>query len=180
MIHPWHDIPVGANAPEEINVIIEVPRHSTIKYELDKEFGIMRVSHVLYPPVPYPGNYGFVPQTLDHDGDPLDMMVIMRDPVSPMGLCLVRPIGVVNMQDAGENDDKILCVMLDDPIYATYGSFAELPEYEKQELHWFFEEYQRMMHKEVEVTEIAGPEAAREAIRRSMELYQKEREKGHL
>ena len=172
MLHPWHDIPIGDEAPHRVNTVVEVPRHSTVKYELDQQFGIMRISHVLYPPVPYPGNYGFIPQTLDEDGDPLDMMVIMRDPVSPMTLCRVRPIGVVNMKDEGQNDDKVLCVLLEDPIYAPYESFGALPEYEQHELRWFFEEYQRMMHDEVTVEEIGGVDAACGVVERCMKRYQ--------
>ena len=171
MLHPWHDIPVGDDAPHRINTLIEVPLRSTIKYELDQELGIMRISHVLYPPVPYPGNYGFIPQTLDEDGDPLDMMLIMRDPVSPMTLCQARPIGVVNMTDEDKNDDKVLCVLIDDPIYASYESFEALPEYEQQELQWFFGEYQRLMHDEVKVEGIGGAEDARTVVERCMKLY---------
>lgn len=140
-MHPWHDISVGEDAPKTINVATEVPRHSTVKYELDKTRGIMRISHVLYPPVPYPGTYGFIPQTLDEDGDSLDMMIVMRDKVSSLTLCEVCPIGVVNMTDEGLNDDKIICVLLDDPIYDSFESFEALPDYERQELRWFFEEY---------------------------------------
>ena len=172
MLHPWHDIPIGDQAPDRINTVIEVPRRSTVKYELDKKLGIIRISHVLYPPVPYPGNYGFIPQTLDEDDDPLDMMLIMRDPVSPMTLCQARPIGVVNMTDEDENDDKVLCVLIDDPIYDSYESFEALPEYERQELQWFFEEYQRLMHDEVKVKQIGDADAARTVVERCMKLYQ--------
>ncbi|MDQ4147060.1 MAG: inorganic diphosphatase [Pseudomonadota bacterium] len=167
----WHDIPIGDKAPDEFNVIIEVPRYSTIKYTLDQELGLLRVSHGIYPPVPYPGNYGFIPQTLDDDGDPLGMMLVMRAPVSPLTLCRVRPIGVVNMSDEEQSDDKVLCVMLDDPVYAPYERFDALPQYEQEELRWFFKEYQRMMHAEVEVKEIEGVEYARKVIKRCMEKY---------
>jgi inorganic pyrophosphatase len=99
-----------------------------MKYKLDKELGILRVSHMLYPPVPYPGNYGFIPQTLDDDGDPLDMMIVMRgNPVSPLSLCQVCPISLVKMSDEEQNDDKVLCMMRDDPIYGRYGRFEALP-----------------------------------------------------
>lgn len=170
-MHPWHDISVGDDAPKTINVVTEVPRHSTVKYELDKTHGIMSISHVLYPPVPYPGNYGFIPQTLDEDGDSLDMMIVMRDKVSPLTLCEVRPIGVVNMTDEGLNDDKIICVLLDDPIYDSFESFEALPDYERQELRWFFEEYQKAAHDEVEVKDIEGVDAARDVIEDCIKLY---------
>lgn len=178
-MNPWHDVPVGEKAPDEINVIIEVPRSSTVKYELDLELGIIRVSHVLYPPVPYPGNYGFVPQTLDEDGDPLDMMVIMRERVSPLTLCRVRPIGVVRMTDNGENDHKILCVLLSDPVYESYNNFDDLPKYEQQELDWFFQEYQNFTHDEVSVQDIGNAASARETIENCMQLYREKVQKAN-
>jgi inorganic pyrophosphatase len=171
MVHPWHNIPLGDNAPEQVNAVIEVPLGSTIKYELDKTLGLVRISHVLYPPVPYPGNYGFLPQTLDKDGDPLDMIVVMRDPVSPLTLCTVRPIGIVNMEDNGENDDKIICVLIDDPVYENYKSLEALPDYEQEELSWFFGEYQKATHDEVEVKGLDGVDAARSVIEECAALY---------
>lgn len=159
-MNPWHHVPIGDDAPDEFTAVIEVPLGSRIKYELDKQLGMVRVSHALNPPVPYPGNYGFVPQTLDEDGDPLDLLVIMRDPVAPLTLLRARPLGVVRMKDEDERDDKILCVLVDDPIYAEYDSFDDLPEYERHNLEWFFEEYQDLTHDEVEVKEVAGVKAA--------------------
>ena len=171
-MHPWHDISVGDDAPEQVNAVTEIPLGSTIKYELDKTLGILRVSYVLYPPVPYPGNYGFIPQTLDEDGDPLDTIVVMRDPVNPLTLCRARPIGIVNMSDEGKNDDKIICVLVDDPVYDPYAEFGELPEYEQKKLHWFFEEYQKANHDEVTVKDIEGADAAHDSIQSCMKRYQ--------
>ena len=170
-LHPWHDLRLGDGAPESLTGVIEVPRKSTIKYELCKDTGLIRISHVLYPPVPYPGNYGFFPRTLDEDGDPLDMMVIMRDAVAPLTLCDVRPIGVVEMTDGGENDDKVLCVLRRDPIYDPYEDFDGLPEYERDELMWFFTEYQKASHDELEVKGINGRDAAHRVIRRCIDNY---------
>lgn len=172
MVHPWHNIPAGNDAPEKVHVVVEVPLGSTIKYELDKRHGLIKISHVLYPPVPYPGNYGFIPRSLDEDGDPLDAIVIMRDAVSPLTLCTVRPVGVVNMEDSGENDDKIICVLLDDPVYDPYESFEALPEYERKELEWFFEEYQKAAHDAVSVKSIEGKDKAHEVIKRCLKLYE--------
>lgn len=170
-MHPWHDVPLGDDAPDTATAIIEVPRESRIKYELDKELGLIRISHALYPPVPYPGNYGFFPRTLDDDGDPLDVLVVMRDPVSPLTLVPVRPIGVVRMTDGDARDDKVLCVMVDDPVYAEYGSFEDLPDYERKTIGWFFEEYQDVTRDAVEVASIAGVEEACEDIRRCAKQY---------
>lgn len=174
MMHPWHDIPTGDDAPHQVNAVVEVPARSTVKYALDKHLGIMRVSYVLYPPVPYPGNYGFIPRTLDDDGDPLDMIVVMREPVAPMSVCAVRPIGVVDMKDRGEIDAKVLCVMLDDPVYAPYEDFAALPDYEQHKLQWFFEEYQRTTYDDLEVGPIEDRAAAEATIGRCMAQYERE------
>ena len=170
-LHPWHDIPLGGDPADGLTAVIEVPRKSTIKYELCKDTGLIRISHVLYPPVPYPGNYGFFPQTLDADGDPLDMMVIMRDAVAPLTLCDVRPIGVVEMTDGGKNDDKVLCVLRRDPIYDPYQDFEGLPAYERDELQWFFTEYQKTSHDALEVKGISGRDAAHRVIRRCVKNY---------
>ena len=152
----WHHVPIGDDAPDTFTAVVEVPLGSRIKYELDKQLGLLRVSHALNPPVSYPGNYGFVPQTLDEDGDPLDLLVIMRDPVNPLTLLHARPLGVVHMEDEDKRDDKILCVLVNDPIYAEYESFDDLPDYERKNLTWFFEEYQDYTHDEVDVKGVSG------------------------
>lgn len=171
-MNPWHNVPLGARAPDQATAVVEVPRESRIKYELDKTLGLIRISHALYPPVPYPGNYGFFPQTLDDDGDPLDLLVVMRDPVSPLTLVEVRPLGVVRMKDGGRRDDKVLCAMVDDPIYRGYASFEDLPDYERRTIEWFFEEYQDLTRDAVEVASIAGVDEACEDIRRCARQYQ--------
>lgn len=177
MRHPMHDIPVGHDPPKILNAVIEVPLGSTVKYELDEDLGMIRISHMLYPPVPYPGNYGFIPQTLDEDDDPLDMMVVMRTEVSPLSIATVRPIGLVDMHDEGEKDSKVLCVLVDDPVYSPYETFEELPEYERQEIEWFFEEYQKATHEEVEVEAVLGRDAAYESVERCMARYREVHEK---
>lgn len=104
------------------------------------------------------------------------MIVIMRDPVSPLTLCEVRPVGVVNMSDESENDDKVICVLVNDPIYDPYNSFEKLPDYERDELHWFFTEHQKINHDEVEVKGIEGVQAAHDTIKRCVKHYQKKHE----
>ena len=170
-MNPWHAVPIGPDAPDTFNAVVEVPLHSRIKYELDKQLGMVRVSHALYPPVPYPGNYGFMPQTLDEDGDPLDLLVVMRDPVAPLTLLTARPIGVVRMEDEGLSDHKLICVMVDDPIYDAYEEFEALPEYEQKTITWFFEEYQDLMHDEVDVEGVEDAASAREVIERCRARY---------
>ena len=160
----WHHVPIGDDAPDTFTAVVEVPLGSRIKYELDKQLGLLRVSYALNPPVLYPGNYGFIPQTLDEDGDPLDLLVIMRDPVNPLTLLHARPIGVVHMEDENQRDDKILCVLVDDPVYAEYADFDDLPDYERKNLTWFFEEYQDANHAAVEVAGVSGVKDACQVI----------------
>jgi inorganic pyrophosphatase len=120
MNHPWHDVHIGALAPAEFPAVIEIPKGSKIKYELDKDTGLLRVDRVLYSSVIYPANYGFIPQTLGDDHDPIDVLVLMQEPVVPLSILRVRAIGMMTMLDQGENDEKIICVHLDDPEYRDY------------------------------------------------------------
>ena len=170
-LHPWHEIPIGEEAPDTLSMIVEVPRKTTTKYELNLERGVLEVDRIMHPPVPYPANYGFIPQTLDEDGDPLDALVLMQNPVIPLTVLHVRPVGVVNLTDRGKNDDKIVCVHLDDPQYEDYTTVEDLPDYELQELEWFFEDYQDVMHREVDVEGFLDAERARASITSCRERY---------
>lgn len=170
-LHPWHEIPLGSNAPNEVNLVVEVPRKTTTKYELDLDLGILRVDRIMHPPVPYPANYGFLPQTLDEDGDPLDAIVLMQNAIEPLTVLHARPVGIVNLTDRGKNDDKIICVHLDDPQYKDYESIDELPDYELREIEWFFEDYQDVMHREVDVEGFLGVERAHESIEMCLDNY---------
>ena len=105
MAHPWHDIPAGEEAPREIHAVVEIPKGSKVKYELDKETGLLRVDRVLYSSVVYPANYGLIPRTLGEDGDPLDALVLMQEPVHPLSVLRARPIGMMLMIDEGERDE---------------------------------------------------------------------------
>ena len=171
-MHPWHDVPLGDPA-QDLRVVIEVPRDTTTKYELDKELGVLNVNRILSPPVTYPANYGFVPRTLDEDGDPLDALVLMQNAVVPLSVVRVRPIGVVRFKDQGESDDKLICVHIDDPMYAAYESVEALPEYQRDELKWFFESY-KGNQEGTEVGGFKGVEEAREVIRACLERYEKQ------
>ena len=171
MAHPWHDIPIGEDAPNEFSVVIEVPKGSKVKYELDKDSGLLKVDRILYSSVVYPENYGFIPQTLADDDDPLDVIVLMQEPVQAMSLLEVRPIGLLPMVDEGENDENIICVHLDDAEYKTYNHVNEFPEHRLNEIKQFFKECKNLEGKEVEMGEISGPEDAREYIQRAINLY---------
>lgn len=174
MTHPWHDVPIGENAPEEFNVIVEIPKGSKVKYELDKETGMLLVDRVLYSSVVYPANYGFIPRTLGDDDDPLDMLVLMQEPVQPLSVLHAKPIGMMPMVDDGENDEKIICVHLEDPAYYGYDHHEQLPEHITQELQRFFEDYKALEGKEVSVGKMSGPREAMDALRHAMDLYEKQ------
>ena len=171
MAHPWHDIPIGEDAPNEFNVVIEVSKGSKVKYEIDKDTGMLEVDRILYSSVVYPENYGFIPQTLADDDDPLDVIVLMQEPVLPLSLLAVRPIGLLPMVDEGENDENIICVHVDDPEYKTYNHVSEFPEHRLNEIKQFFKEYKNLEDKEVEVGDISGPEEAMEYVQRAINLY---------
>ncbi|MDP8926208.1 MAG: inorganic diphosphatase [Actinomycetota bacterium] len=171
MTHPWHDVPIGDDVPDEINIVVEISKGSKVKYELDKDTGLLEVDRVLYSSVVYPENYGFIPRTLADDDDPLDAIVLMQEPIQPMSLLEVRPIGLLPMVDEGENDENILCVHVEDPQYESITHVNELPEHRLNEIKQFFKEYKNLEGKEVEVGEISGPEDAVEYIRRALERY---------
>lgn len=127
MVHPWHDVPIGDKAPQEVTAIVEIAKGSKVKYELDKNLGMLRVDRILYSSVVYPANYGFLPRTLGDDEDPLDVLILMQEPVDNLSILRVRPIGMMAMLDQGQNDEKIISVHLDDPEYRAFAHIQELP-----------------------------------------------------
>ena len=173
MTHPWHDVAMGEKAPQEFLSLIEIPKGSKVKYELDKDTGLLIVDRVLYGSIHYPANYGFIPRTLGDDDDPLDVLVLMQESVQPLTLVRSRPIGMMPMVDDGENDEKIICVNLDDPEYRSYEHYSELPEHRLEELRGFFEDYKKLENKEVDVEDFTNPDSAIEAVQHSMDLYAK-------
>ena len=172
--HAWHEVPVGSDAPESFNAIIEVPQGSKVKYELDKKTGLIMVDRVLYSSVVYPANYGFIPQTYAEDKDPLDVLVLMQEPVDPLSLLHARPIGLMKMVDQGEADDKIICVHVEDPAYNGYYHIWEIPDHRLQELKRFFLDYKLLEEKEVAVQDFLGPDKARAVVRKAIERYQED------
>jgi len=171
MAHPWHDIPIGGGAPRDFQAVIEIPKGCKVKYELDKETGLLRVDRVLYSSVVYPANYGFIPQTLGEDEDPLDVLVLMQEPVVPLSILRARPIGLMTMVDQGQNDEKIICIHLDDPEYRTFVAIQQLADHRLQELRRFFEDYKILEEKEVAVHDFHGPVEAVEIVREAIERY---------
>src|SRR5689334_12601427 len=120
-MHPWHDVELGFQTPGMVNAVIEIPKGSKLKYELDKKSGLIKVDRVLFSSVHYPANYGFVPQTYCDDHDPLDVLVLGQEPVVPLTVMRAKIIGVMRMQDQGEADDKLIAVHADDPEYSHFS-----------------------------------------------------------
>jgi inorganic pyrophosphatase len=173
-VHAWHDIYVDETLVErEFPVVIEVPKGSKNKYELDKETGFLRLDRVLYSAVHYPANYGFVPRSYCDDGDPLDALVLSQEPVYPLTIVTARAIGVMRMRDEKGIDDKIVAVSVRDPAYEHYRDKAELPGHVLRQVRRFFEDYKVLEHKQVIVEDLLGPDAAVEIIIEALQLYQR-------
>src|SRR4029079_1750002 len=154
MIHPWHDVTPGSKLPHEFNTVIEIPFGSSVKYELDKTSGLIKLHRVLYFAVYYPANYGFVPQTLAEDDDPLDVLVLCQETVAPLTLIHARTIGLMTMLDGGKKNHKIIAVEKKDPELNSYREAVEMPPHRLTMLRRFFQDYKQLEGKAVEVDEI--------------------------
>ena len=175
MAHPWHDLPNNPDAAHDaVSVVIEIPRGSKVKYELDKPTGLLRVDRILYSSVHYPANYGFIPRSYCGDGDPLDILVLGFEPVVPLAMLMARPIGVMHMEDEGQSDDKIIGVHVHDPAFAEITDVSQLPKHTFTEIKRFFEDYKVLENKKVKVEEFSGHERALEVVREAFALYRKE------
>ncbi|TAH49403.1 MAG: inorganic diphosphatase [Chloroflexota bacterium] len=137
----WRDLPPGPDVPNVVYVVVEIPKGSRNKYEFDRKLGAIRLDRVLYSSMVYPGDYGFVPQTLYDDGDPLDIFVMTNEPTFPGCIIPARPIGLFRMKDKGEPDDKILAVPLDDPFFRDYHDISDIPQHFLAECAHFFATY---------------------------------------
>jgi len=173
----WHDLELGEAAPERFNVIIEIPKGSKNKYEIDKKTGLIKLDRAMKSAQDYPFDYGFAPHTLWEDGDALDVIVLSTYPLMTNILVEVRPVAVMHMIDGGEGDDKIIAVPVSDPRFEEVKDIDNLNKHSLKEYKHFFETYKSIEGKKVEITGIEGKEAAIEAVKKSVELYTKKFQK---
>lgn len=178
MTHAWHEVIPGENLPEEFTAVIEIPMGSNCKYELDKQTGLLKLDRVLYSAVYYPANYGFIPQTLAEDDDPLDVLVLCQEPVAPLTLVNARAIGLMTMIDAGKRDHKILAVALDDPEYNSFMDASSLPTHRLAMLRRFFQEYKTLEGKSVEVDDFQPAAFTVPIIEAALQAYSSQRRRG--
>lgn len=172
--HPWHEVSPGENLPNSVNAIIEIPKGSKAKYEIDKASGLLKLDRVLYSSVVYPANYGFIPQSYCDDKDPLDILVLSSVDVYPMTIIEAKVIGVMHMIDGGEQDDKIIAVAKNDMSVNYINDLSELPPHTMKEIVRFFKDYKMLEEKEVRIEKIEGREVAEKVVLESIELYNSE------
>jgi len=165
-----HDIPAGT--ADVMNVIIEIPKFSKNKYEIDKETGIIALDRVMHTAQDYPFDYGFVPQTLFDDGDALDVVLITTHPLAPGILVKARPVAIMEMEDGGERDDKVVAVPVDDPRFADVKDITDLNKHFIKEMTHFFETYKKVQNKEVKVGAWSGADVAKTAFEKSRTMYE--------
>ncbi len=167
----WHDVSPERIKPNDFLCVIEIPKGSRKKYELDKETGFIILDRVLYTSTHYPANYGFIPRTYGDDNDPLDVLLICAEDLEPLTLVRAYPIGVISMVDNGRRDEKIIAIPLNDPNYNMYSSIQELPKHIFDEMKHFFSVYKNLEHKETAVDEVKDADAAIKIIEEAIDRY---------
>lgn len=172
----WHDVPRGEHIPEELNCIIEIPKGSPNKYEIDKKTGLISLDRANYSSAPYPFDYGFVPQTLWEDGDALDIIIPSTFPLATGILVRVRPVALMEMIDDGESDYKVIAVPVDDKRWEDVQDLDDLNQHHIREWKHFFETYKELKGEDIVVTieGIKGKKEALDAVRKSIDLYDQE------
>ncbi len=169
--HPWHGIIAGAQTPKMVNALIEIPKGSRCKYEVDKSSGLLKLDRIIYSSFHYPVNYGFIPQTLGDDGDPLDILVICSESIQPLCLSEAKVIGNMQMIDSGKADDKIIAVASGDPQFSHIEEITQLPEHFLLMLKNYFEQYKVLENKKVEINEFQTKEKAWQVVNDAIDLY---------
>lgn len=167
----WHDVNYGKNAPKIVTGVIEISAKSRVKYEIDKDTGLLSLDRILFTSMQYPTNYGFIPQTLGDDGDPLDILVMSYADIPPLTLVQCRSIGVMKMIDGGEGDDKILCIADDDVTVSHIKDLNDVPAHFLEEVEHFFSTYKDLEKKKVSVEGFKNKDEAHRIIERSIENY---------
>ena len=167
----WHDISPERIKAEDFIAVIEISKGSKKKYELDKETGLIILDRILYTSTHYPTNYGFIPRTYADDGDPLDVLVLTSEPLDPLVLIRCYPIGVINMIDNGNDDEKIIAIPFTDPNYNSYKTIADLPKHVFDEMQHFFSVYKQLEGKNTAVNTVCGRENAIAIIEKSLMSY---------
>lgn len=167
----WSELEPGSNVPETVKAVIEVPKGSRNKYEYDKENESFSLDRVLYSPVVYPADYGFIPKSTYFDGDPMDILVLMEQPTFPGCVIEARPIGIMGMIDGGDKDFKILSVPVHDPRFSEIYNITDVAQHLLKEIEHFFSVYKNLEGKEVEVLGWKDAEAAKEELVTSLEMY---------
>ncbi|HEY4493375.1 MAG TPA: inorganic diphosphatase [Candidatus Paceibacterota bacterium] len=167
----WHEISPGKKLPELVNVIIEINKGSKNKYEIDKETGLIALDRVAHTAQDFPFDYGFVPRTLWHDGDALDVIVLSTWPFLPGILVEVRPVALLKMIDSGDQDDKLVAVPASDPRFADVKDLADINKHTLKEIEHFYGTYKKLQNKEVSVNGFQGRDAAYKAVNEGLELY---------
>jgi inorganic pyrophosphatase len=170
--NPWHSVSYGTGVPDVVNAIIEIPKGSRAKYELDKETGMLKLDRVLYSSVYYPANYGFIPRTYCDDGDPLDILVLSQLDMVPLTLVEAKIVGVMRMLDQGEADDKLIAVCANDMSVNYINDITELPPHFINEMRHFFEEYKRLENKVVKIEEFQGARLAKKILGHAIKDYE--------
>ena len=167
----WHDIHPSRINQDDFIAYIEIQKGSKNKYELDKQTGLLILDRILYTSTHYPANYGFIPRSYGDDGDPLDVLVLCSENILPQSLVRCFPIGVISMLDQGKNDDKIVAVPFNDPVYNTYSDVFQLPQHVMDEMAHFFTVYKSLEQKDTVIDEIRGPKEAKAISQRALDAY---------
>lgn len=179
-MNPLHDLTPGDNPPYEIDCLVEIPKGSRNKYELDKDTGMYRLDRTLYSPMIYPGDYGMIPQTHYDDGDPLDVLILGNEPTFTGCLVAVRPIGIFRMLDKGDHDDKILSVPVGNPYFRNFQDLVDVPPHYLDEVAHFFQVYKDLEGQRTQPLGWESVDVARKQIMHAIRLYREEREKERL
>ncbi len=167
----WHDISPKRITPQEFMCVVEIPKGSKNKYELDKETGLLMLDRILHTSTHYPANYGFIPRTYGDDGDPLDVLLLCEQTLEPLALVKAYPIGVISMIDNGRNDEKIIAIPCNDPTYNHYTDIDQLPKHIFEEMSHFFTVYKNLERKETAVNEVSGKETAVQIVKEAIDRY---------